>query len=72
MATAAGVEFQTRVASWLAVRILAESGAQPLWDWPAHSSLKILRCETEQPVDDILVTTSDGDVGYPHTSTPPL
>src|SRR6187431_2612712 len=63
-ATSAGIEFQNRVAAWLAVRIMAENGAQPLWDWPSQSSLKILRCETEQPVDDILTTTSDGDVAY--------
>lgn len=33
-ATSAGVESQNRVAARLAVRILTESGAQPLLDWP--------------------------------------
>lgn len=60
-ATSAGVEFQNRVTAWLAVRVLAETEARPLWGWPSQSYLRFFRCETEQPVDDILVgNSSDG------------
>lgn len=59
-ATQAGINYQNRVAAWLAVRILAEQDASPLWGLPAASTLEFLRCETEQPVDDIMIGTSDG------------
>lgn len=63
-ATASGIDFQNRVAAWLAVRILAEEESQPLWNWDARSTLSFIRCETEQPVDDILVGNSDGGFGF--------
>ena len=59
-ATQAGVNYQNRVAAWLAVRILAEQNASPIWDLSTSSTLEFLRCETEQPVDDVMVGTSDG------------
>jgi hypothetical protein len=59
-ATQAGINFQNRVAAWLAVRILAEQNASPIWDLSTSSTLEFLRCETEQPVDDVMVGTSDG------------
>ena len=58
-ATQAGINYQNRVAAWFAVRILAEQDATPLWDLSATSTLEFLRCETEQPVDDMMVGTSD-------------
>lgn len=57
-ATSAGTSFQDRVAAWLAVRVLAESAASPLWRLPADVSYEFIRCETEQAVDDIMVGTS--------------
>lgn len=57
-ATQAGTDYQNRVAAWIAVRILAEQDASPPWDFPGHFTLEFLRCETEQPVDDLLVGTS--------------
>lgn len=57
-ATSGGMDFQHRVAAWAAVRILAEQDASPPWDLPATTTLESLRCETEQPADDILVGTS--------------
>ncbi len=60
VATRAGINYQNRVAAWLAVRILAEQDASLLWGLPASSTLEFLRCETEQPVDDIMVGTSEG------------
>src|SRR6267142_6884544 len=62
-ATQAGTDYQNRVAAWIAVRILAEQDASPPWDLPSHVTLEFLRCETEQPVDDLLVgTSSNGHV----------
>lgn len=58
-ATQAGISYQNRVAAWIAASILAEAEASPPWKLPANVTLKFLRCETEQPVDDILVGTSD-------------
>lgn len=57
-ATNAGVSFQNRVAAWISVRILAGQEIAPLWGLPTGTALEFLRCETEQPVDDILVGTS--------------
>lgn len=59
-ATQSGINYQNRVAAWMAVAILADQEAAPPWDLPADTSLKFLRCETEQPVDDLLVGTSNG------------
>lgn len=56
----AGINYQNRVAAWLAVRILAEQDASPFWGLPASSTLEFLRCETEQLVDDIMIGASDG------------
>src|SRR5882672_4933136 len=59
-ATQAGIDYQNRVATWVAVHILAEQDASPPWSLPASVTLEFLRCETEQPVDDLLVGTSEG------------
>lgn len=59
-ATQAGVIYQNEVAAWLCVRILAEQEVASLWGLPDDVTLEFLRCETEQPVDDILVGTSQG------------
>lgn len=61
-ATAGGMDFQHRVAAWVATHILSEKDAAPLWNLPSDKTLEWLRCETEQPVDDLLVGTSDN--GY--------
>lgn len=52
------MDFQHRVAAWVAVHILAEKGATPPWNLPEGTTLEWLRCETDQPVDDLLVETS--------------
>src|SRR5215510_12707201 len=59
-ATQAGINYQNRVAAWFAVRVLAEAGAEPFEGMPTTSTLEFLRCETEQPVDDLMVGTSEG------------
>ena len=57
-AAAGGMAFQHRVAAWAATHILAEKDATPPWGLPADTTLESLRCETEHPVDDLLVDTS--------------
>jgi len=59
-ATQAGINYQNRVAAWFAARVLAEVGAEPLEGLRTATTLEFLRCETEQPVDDLMVGTSDG------------
>ena len=61
-ATQAGIIYQNRVAAWFCVRILAEHLSAPLWNLQSDTTFDFLRCETEQPVDDILIGTSAG--GY--------
>ncbi|MGV8174815.1 MAG: hypothetical protein ACP5OU_03855, partial [Methanothrix sp.] len=58
-ATASGMEFQHRVAAWTAVRILAEKDASPPWDLSENTTLEWFQCEEKQPVDDLLVGTSN-------------
>ena len=58
-ATQSGTDYQNRVAAWAAVSILAEGNATLLWNLPSHTSFQYIRCETEQPVDDIMISTSD-------------
>lgn len=57
-ATHSGINYQDRVAAWLCVLILAEREAPSIWGWPSHSTIEFIRCETEQPVDDLMVGTS--------------
>ena len=59
-ATAGGINFQHRATAWVAVRILAERESSPPWGLPGEVTLEWFRCETEQPVDDLMVRTSHG------------
>lgn len=59
-ATAGGTEYQNRVAAWVTVHILAEQDSTPPWELPGGITLEWIRCETEQPIDDMLVGTSAG------------
>src|SRR5690348_7102743 len=58
------MDFQHRVAAWMAVRILTEQDVSPPWDLSATTVFEFFRCETELPVDDLLVGTSDGGFIY--------
>lgn len=53
-----GFNYQNLVAAWMAVSILAEQDSTPPWSLPPDTTLDFLRCETEQPIDDLLVGTS--------------
>ena len=59
-----GLGFQHRAAAWLAVRALAETNAALPWALPAAVTLDLLRCEQNQPIDDILAGTSAGGFIY--------
>ena len=59
-----GIGYQDRVAAWFCVRILAEIEASVLWDWPAGSTIDSLSCNTDQPVDDIRLGTSQGGSAF--------
>ncbi|MFP4029734.1 MAG: hypothetical protein ACLFWL_18300 [Candidatus Brocadiia bacterium] len=62
-ATQTGILFQNRIAAWAAVHILAEESVSIPWDLRASTTLESLRCETEHPVDDLLIRTSeDGNI----------
>ena len=56
------MNFQHRVTAWIAVHILAERGISPPWGLPGEVTLEWFRCETEQPVDDLMVGTSHDGV----------
>jgi hypothetical protein len=58
-ATAGGMDFQHRVAAWVAIHILSENDVAPPWNLPVETTLEWLRCETEQPLDDLLIGTSN-------------
>src|SRR5262245_3386156 len=57
-ATAGGMNFEYRVAAWVAVRILAGIEVSLPWEFSAETTFEWLRCETEQPVDDLMIGTS--------------
>lgn len=61
-ATSGGIDYQNRVAAWVAVNILASSNTP--WRLPVGTTLNWLWCETEQPVDDLMIGTSSGGVVY--------
>lgn len=52
------MDFQYRVAAWIAIHILAEKDVSIPWGLPSNISLESIRLETEYPIDDILVNTS--------------
>jgi hypothetical protein len=58
------MDFQSRVAAWVAVYVLAEKAASPPWSLPADAVLEWFRCEAKQPVDDLLVGTSDSGLVF--------
>ena len=61
---AGGFDFQHCVAAWMAVHILAEKGSSLPWDLPAGTTLEWLQCETWEPVDDLLLGTSDNGLVF--------
>ena len=63
-ATAGGMDYQHRVAAWATVHILAEKAGNPPWDLPTETTLEWLQCETDQPVDDLMVGTSEKGLAF--------
>ena len=58
------MNFQYYVSAWLAVRVLAEAEASPLFDWPAATTLESVSGETNQAVDDVLAINSRRDLAF--------
>lgn len=58
-AVGSGTEYQNRVAAWAAVRILAEQAATSPLDLGPSTTFDFLRCETLEPVDDLLIGLSN-------------
>lgn len=62
-AAAGGMDYQHRVSAWAAVLILAEQDSVVPWNLGTGNIFETLRCETEQPVDDLFVETlSQGQI----------
>jgi hypothetical protein len=59
-AEAAGGNYETLVAAWYCSRILLSRVAPPLFDLPATSRILNIRCQSDEPVDDVVSDTSDG------------
>ena len=59
IAEASGGYYQSKVAAWVAVNILKGSKFVNLWDLPISIILDRVECQVRQPVDDIMITTSD-------------
>jgi hypothetical protein len=57
-ATNAGALYQSAASAWYCLGILAEQDFPPPLELPADTTLTFIRCETDEPVDDILVMTS--------------
>jgi hypothetical protein len=58
-AEAAGGNYETLVAAWYCSRILLSRVAPPLFDLPATSRILNIRCQSDEPVDDVVSDTSD-------------
>jgi hypothetical protein len=59
------MNFQYRATAWVAVRILADVEASLPWGLSGKTTIEWLRCETEQPVDDLMVGTSRNGLVLP-------
>jgi len=59
-----GFEYQDKLAAWFAVQILAEKNVQPLWELPSDRVLEQLYCESDEPIDDLKLVTSQQDLIY--------
>jgi hypothetical protein len=60
-ATHGGINFQDRVAAWVLVRMLAERPAVPVGPNGVPADL---RFETPEPVDDLLIGTTEGSHSF--------
>lgn len=63
-ATAAGTDFQARIAAWFACAILGEVAVPPTWGWSESAVVESVYAETGEAIDDLLVRNSEGCVAY--------
>jgi hypothetical protein len=57
-AEASGARFENLVTTWYAARALSDPSVFSLLGLPVDSTIVSIRCQTEAPVDDILIETS--------------
>lgn len=62
--TVGGVSYQSRVAAYYAVAILAEAEAPAPWGWPQGSTLESVHLETGELVDDLAIVNSHNARAY--------
>jgi len=68
-ATLGGTTFQEDVACYLSTLILAEASAEPLAGLPQDVYLTAIVSEAPQPIDDLLIGTSEGGALYVQAKT---
>jgi hypothetical protein len=59
-AAQAGSRYEASVAGWYCARLLAGAAAHPPLGLPTGTKLTFVRCQTESPVDDVLIETTEG------------
>lgn len=58
-ANSGGVDYQSRIAAYFCVKILAEREIPPAWDLSLNEALETLEAETKNEIDDLLIRTSN-------------
>lgn len=53
-----GFNFQLAVSAWAACYVLAERAVTARWGLPPDVYFTFIRCESEQPLDDLMIGTS--------------
>lgn len=59
-AAQAGTDYENRIAAWASVLVLAGQAAVPPFGLPPMTTAEAAHCQTNEPVDDVLVRTSIG------------
>jgi len=60
----AGTNLQHLITAWGLVLLMAEQLATPPFEWPATSVVTLIRAETEQPTDDVLIGNSEANFAF--------
>lgn len=55
-----GFSFQSTLAAWASCGVLAEQAASSRWELAAGVYYEFIKCEAEQPLDDLMIGTSNG------------
>lgn len=60
----AGTNLQHLITAWGMVLMLAQKMATPPFGWPSDSEVVLIRSETEQAIDDVLIGNSDSGFAF--------